>query len=177
VADVLTGKVNPAGRLPITFPMHEAQLPLSYWHLPTGRGDDYHNLSGEPLFPFGFGLSYAQFTYSNLLLAKPAIKAGEKTSVEVTVQNTGNYDGEEVVQLYLRDELASVARPMLELKAFKRIFLRSGEKQSVRFDIDPEMLQMWNGNNQRVLEPGDFRVMIGASSKDLRLKATLSVLP
>jgi len=177
VADVLTGKVNPAGRLPITFPVHEAQLPLSYWHLPTGRGDDYHNLSGEPLFPFGFGLSYTRFAYSDLKLAQNTLKAGEKTWVEVTVENTGSYDGEEVVQLYLRDELATVVRPLLELKAFKRIFLRSGQKQTLRFDIDPEMLQMWNSNNERVLEPGDFRIMVGASSKDLRLKTTLTVLP
>jgi beta-glucosidase len=177
VADVLTNKLRPAGRLPITFPVHEAQLPLSYWHLPTGRGDDYHNLSGEPLFPFGFGLSYTQFSYTNLQLAKPTIKAGETNTAEVTVQNTGNFDGEEVVQLYLRDELASVARPMLELKAFKRVFLRSGQKQTLRFDINPEMLHMWNSKNERVLEPGDFRIMIGASSKDLRLKTTLTVLP
>ena len=127
--------------------------------------------------PFGFGLSYTRFAYSDLKLAQNTLKAGEKTWVEVTVENTGSYDGEEVVQLYLRDELATVVRPLLELKAFKRIFLRSGQKQTLRFDIDPEMLQMWNSNNERVLEAGDFRIMVGASSKDLRLKTTLTVLP
>jgi beta-glucosidase len=177
VADVLTGKMNPAGRLPISFPIHEAQLPLSYWHLPTGRGDGYHNLSGEALFPFGFGLSYTQFAYSNLRLASSTLKPHEKTTVELAVQNTGSVDGEEVVQLYLRDELASVARPVLELKAFQRIFLRSGQQQTVRFEIEPDMLYLWNVDNERVLEPGDFSIMIGASSKDLRLKTLLTVLP
>lgn len=175
VADVLAGKVNPAGRLPITFPVHEAQLPLSYWHLPTGRGDDYHNLSGEPLFPFGHGLSYTRFAYSNLQLSKPAIRKGEAATISFTLTNTGQLAGEEVVQLYLRDELASVARPLMELKGFERIALRPGESRTVSFVITPEMLEMWNAQEERVIEAGDFRIMIGASSKDLRLKTTLKV--
>ena len=175
VADVLLGKRNPAGRLPITFPVHESQLPLSYWHLPTGRGDDYHNLSGEPLFPFGYGLSYTSFTYSNLQLSSSTIKAGETAELSVDIRNTGTMDGDEVVQLYIRDELASLARPVMELKAFERITLRKGESKTVRFRITPAMLSMIQLDGNRVLEPGDFRLMLGTSSKDLRLKTTLRV--
>jgi beta-glucosidase len=175
VADVLTGKENPAGRLPITFPVYEAQLPLSYWHLPTGRGDDYHNLSGEPLFPFGYGLSYTCFLYSNLSLENSTIKKGESTQVTCTVSNAGAYDGDEVVQLYLRDELASLARPVMELKGFQRIHLRKGESRKVSFAITPDMLEMFDAKGKRVIEPGDFRVMIGSSSRDLKLKSTLKV--
>ncbi len=175
VADILTGKENPAGRLPITFPQHEAQLPLSYWHLPTGRGDDYHNLSGQPLFPFGYGLSYTRFQYSNLQLAKDSIASGETTRLTFTLTNTGDYDGDEVVQLYVRDELASVARPVMELKGFQRISLKKKETKTVQFDITPEMLEMLNAQNQTVIEAGDFRIMIGASSRDIRLKTTLNI--
>jgi len=176
VADILTGKTNPSGRLPITFPLHEAQLPLSYWHLPTGRGDDYHNLTGQPLFPFGFGLSYTRFLYNNLKLEKDSIRVGETTRVSFTLTNTGNFDGEEAVQLYLRDELASLARPVMELKGFQRVLLKKGEKKTVFFDITPDMLEMLNAENKMVIEPGSFRVMIGASSKELTLKTTLHVL-
>jgi beta-glucosidase len=175
VADILTGKENPAGRLPITFPLHEAQLPLSYWHLPTGRGDDYHNMSGQPLFPFGYGLSYTRFQYSNLQLEKDSLASGETTRLTFTLTNTGNYDGDEVVQLYVRDELASVARPVMELKGFQRIFLKKQETKTMYFDITPDMLKMLNAKNQTVIEPGDFRIMIGASSRDIRLKTTLNI--
>lgn len=177
VADVLLGKQNPAGRLPISFPVHESQLPLSYWHLPTGRGNDYHNLSGEPLFPFGHGLSYTQFQYSQLALSAPAIGPADTVIVSCTVTNTGPADGEEVVQLYIRDELASIARPLLELKGARRLALKKGESKQVQFRVGPEELQLWNADLQRVVEPGDFRIMIGASAKDLRLKTTLRVLP
>jgi beta-glucosidase len=175
VADVLFGDYNPAGRLPITFPVHEAQLPLVYNHKPTGRGDDYHNLSGEPLFPFGYGLSYAQFEYSNLQLDKKIISANESTTVRCTIRNTSKLAGDEVVQLYIRDMLASVARPVLELKGFQRIHLQPGESKEVSFTISPTLLQMLNLEMQTVVEPGDFRIMVGASSKDLRLKEVLTV--
>jgi beta-glucosidase len=175
VADVLTGKVSPAGRLPVTFPVHEAQLPLSYWHLPTGRGDDYHNLSGEPLFPFGFGLSYTTFEYSDLRLSDTVMKAGDTAWVSLTVKNTGRFDGDEVVQLYVRDELASVSRPVMELKAFQRISLRRGMSEQVKLAITPEMLTMWGADMKERIEPGDFRIMVGASSKDIRWKGTLRV--
>lgn len=176
VAAILTGKENPAGRLPITFPLHEAQLPLSYWHLPTGRGDDYHNLSAQPLFPFGFGLSYTHFQYNNIRLEKDSIAQGETTRLTFSLSNTGDYDGEEVVQLYLRDELASVARPVMELKGFQRISLKKGETKTLHFDITPDMLSMLNAQNQTVTEPGDFRIMIGASSRDIHLKTTLRLV-
>lgn len=176
IADILTGRDNPSGRLPVTFPVHEAQLPLGYNHLPTGRGDDYNNLSGEPLFPFGYGLSYTNFEYSNLRLNKTMIRKGESVRVSFTVTNTGNYDGEEVVQLYLRDELASMARPVMELKGFQRIEVKRKESREVFFEITPEMLQMVNLKNLKAVEPGSFRVMIGSSAKELKLKATLEVM-
>lgn len=175
VADVLFGDYNPAGRLPITFPVHEAQLPLVYNHKPTGRGDDYHNLSGLPLFPFGYGLSYSNFEYSNLQLDKKVIGTDGSTIVRCTIKNTGKQAGDEVVQLYIRDLLASVARPVMELKGFQRIYLQPGESKEVVFSITPAMLQMLNKEMKTVVEPGDFRIMIGASSRDFRLKETLTV--
>lgn len=175
VANVLFGDYNPAGRLPITFPIHESQLPLYYNHKPTGRGDDYNNLTGKPLFPFGYGLSYTSFKYSNMVFEKQQINPDESTTVRFTVTNTGNFDGDEVVQLYIRDLFASVARPVLELKGFDRIHLKKGESKEVRFQITPELLSMLNEQMERVVEPGDFRVMIGASSNDIRLRGNLNV--
>lgn len=175
VADVLFGDYNPAGRLPITFPVAEGQLPLVYNHKPTGRGDDYVNLTGQPLFPFGYGLSYTQFDYDDLRLDKQRISVGDTTIVYFNVKNTGGVEGDEVVQLYIRDELASVARPITELKGFQRIHLRSGESQALRFVIGPDMLSMLDKDMKSVVEPGDFRIMIGASSKDIRLRGILNV--
>ncbi|WP_167618653.1 glycoside hydrolase family 3 C-terminal domain-containing protein [Maribellus sediminis] len=175
VADVLFGNYNPAGRLPITFPVHESQLPLYYNHKPTGRGDDYHNLTGKPLFPFGYGLSYTTFEYSDFSFSKAQIAPNETATVSFKLTNTGNYDGDEVVQLYIRDLFASVARPVMELKGFNRIHLKKGESRTVSFDITPEMLTMLNEQMERVVEPGDFRIMIGASSNDIRLRGILNV--
>jgi beta-glucosidase len=176
VAEVLFGDYNPAGRLPITFPVFEGQLPLVYNHKPTGRGDDYMNLTGQPLFPFGFGLSYTQFEYSDIALADRTITKTGSTQVSVRVKNTGHMPGDEVVQLYLRDELASVARPLRELKAFRRIHLQAGGSKTVTFTIDPEMLSMYDQGMNRVVEPGEFRIMIGASSKDIRQRIILNVV-
>jgi beta-glucosidase len=173
VAEVLFGKYNPAGRLPITFPVHEGQLPLIYNHKPTGRGDDYLNLSGQPLFPFGFGLSYASFAYSDLMIIKD--KERDSFTATFNLTNAGKMDGDEVVQLYIRDLLASVARPVTELKGFSRITLKAGETRQISFNITPEMLQMLDINLKKVVEPGDFRIMIGASSKDIRLSGTIRV--
>jgi len=175
IAAVLFGDDNPAGRLPITFPAHEAQLPLVYNHKPTGRGDDYNNLSGLPLFPFGYGLSYTSFDYSELKLAKTSIGKNESTAVSFTISNTGKQAGDEVVQLYIRDMLSSVARPVMELKGFQRVHLKAGETKTVSFVITPEMLSMLDINLKQVVEPGDFRIMIGASSRDIRLNETLKV--
>lgn len=175
VADVLFGDYSPAGRLPITFPVHESQLPLYYNHKPTGRGDDYYNLTGQPLFPFGYGLSYTSFEYSNLHIYRDTISANETSIVRFKVRNTGKYAGDEVVQLYLRDVLASVARPVIELKGFQRVTLQPGEEKELAFEVTPELLTMLDANLNPVVEPGDFRVMIGASSKDIRLRGFIHV--
>jgi len=175
VAHTLFGDYSPAGRLPITFPVNEAQLPLVYNHKPTGRGDDYNNLSGLPLFPFGFGLSYTTFEYSDMHLTKNNIGVNDSTTVHCEVKNTGTVESDEVVQLYIHDELASVSRPVMELKGFQRIHLMPGESKNVSFTITPELLKMLNDKMQWVVEPGDFRIMIGASSRDIRLKGTLTV--
>jgi len=175
VADVLFGDYNPAGRLPITFPIDESQLPLYYNHKPTGRGDDYVNLSGKPLFPFGYGLSYTTFKYSDLKIKSPVINADQTTSISFKLTNTGNYDGDEVVQLYIKDLYASVARPLMELKGFKRIHLKKGETKEISFIITPEMLSMLDEYLNLLVEPGEFRLMIGASSNDIRLTENLIV--
>ncbi len=175
VADVLFGNYNPAGRLPVTFPASEAQLPLVYNHKPTGRGDDYYNLSGLPLFPFGFGLSYTTFNYSDIHLEKNYINKNDSVKVYCTIKNTGNIAGYEVVQLYIHDILASVSQPVMQLKGFQRIHFNAGESKQITFTITPQMLSILNKDLQTVIEQGDFRIMIGASSRDIRLKETLTV--
>ena len=175
VADVLFGDYNPAGRLPVTFPLHEGQLPLVYNHKPTGRGDDYHNLSGLPLFPFGFGLSYTSFQYSSATLDNSTIGSQGSARLSFEVENTGAYAGDEVCQLYIRDVLASIARPVMELKGFQRVHLAKGEKKTVTFWITAEMLSMFDKNMREVVEPGEFQIMVGSSSRDIRLKTALMV--
>ncbi len=176
VSDFLFGELNPSGKLPITFPMNEAQLPLVYNHQPTGRGNDYNNLSGQPLFPFGFGLSYTQFTYSGIQLERPEISKTEKTTVRFKLKNTGTRDGDEVVQLYIKDVLSSVVRPVQELKGFQRIHLKAGEEKEVSFEITPELLEQLDEKLKPIVEAGEFRIMIGSSSRDLPLKTNLKVL-
>jgi len=173
VADVLFGRYNPAGRLPVTFPQAGGQLPLTYYHKPTGRGDDYADLSGKPLFPFGFGLSYTTFEYGNLELSKDTITPGDSVILRFRVKNTGSVAGEEVCQVYLRDELASVARPVKELKAFRRIHLLPGETREVVLTLGKDLFSMLNREMKRVVEPGAFTVMVGASSEDIRLRRIL----
>ncbi|UJH68496.1 glycoside hydrolase family 3 protein [Allomuricauda sp. SCSIO 65647] len=175
VADVLFGDYNPAGRLPITFPMHEAQLPLYYNHKPTGRGDDYRDLSGKPLFPFGYGLSYSTFEYSDLVVDIKEINKEGIATYRFKVTNTGEHDGDEVVQLYIRDLIASVTRPVMELKGFQRIHLKKNETKEVAFSITPEMLTMLDENMNEVVESGEFRIMIGSASNDIRLRDILTV--
>jgi len=175
VADILFGNYNPAGRLPITFPQHEGQLPLVYNHKPTGRGDDYNNLPGQPLFPFGFGLSYTTFEYSDFRFSKNNIDKSDSVQVFVTIKNTGSRDGDEVVQLYTRDMLASVARPVMELKGFQRVHIKAGEAKTISFLINPDMLSLLDVNLKRIVEPGAFKIMIGASSTDIRAMSTLTV--
>jgi beta-glucosidase len=175
VADVLFGDYNPAARLPITFPMAEGQLPLSYNHKPTGRGDDYVDLTGMPLFPFGFGLSYTRFEYTDLRVDPAEIGPAGAAVIRCTVKNAGARAGDEVVQLYVRDVLASVARPVMELKGFERVHLGPGEARDVSFAIGPGHLSMLDRDLRAIVEPGAFRVMVGGSSKDIRLRGELVV--
>jgi beta-glucosidase len=148
-----------------------------YNHKPTGRGDDYLDLTGQPLFPFGYGLSYTTFEYSDLVIGRPSMGVTDSTTVRCTVRNTGTKAGDEVVQLYLHDELASVARPVTELKGFARVRLQPGEARDVEFAITPAMLSVLDRDLVSVVEPGDVRVMIGASSKDIRLRGYLTLVP
>ena len=175
VADVLFGNYNPAGRLPITFPMAEGQLPLRYNHKPTGRGDDYLDLTGQPLFPFGFGLSYAQFDYSALAIDPASSDASGTVRIRCTVRNVSSVPGDEVVQLYVRDVLASVARPVMELKGFQRIHLAPGEVKEVTLELPVERLRFLDRDMRWVVEPGTYRIMVGSSSKDIRLRGELTV--
>ena len=177
VAEVLFGDYCPGGRLPITFPEVVGQVPLYYNHKPTGRGDDYLDLSGKPLFPFGYGLSYTSFSYSDLQIMPGEIRSDGSAHVSFTVTNTGDVTGDEVVQLYIRDLVATRTRPVMELKGFRRITLRPGASQRVSFDIGFEHLSMLDGLLRRVVEPGDFKIMIGSSSADIRLRDFLKVEP
>lgn len=175
IADVLLGKVNPSGKLSATFPQNVGQIPVYYNHKNTGRPlpegqwfqkfkSNYLDVSNEPLFPFGFGLSYTTFDYRNLKLSDSVLTAGGKLTVSVEVTNSGNYDGAEVVQLYLRDMVGSVTRPVKELKGFQKIFLKKGETRSVEFTLTEKDLRFYNGELKFVSEPGDFRVFVGTSS-------------
>lgn len=176
IADVLFGDYNPGGRLPITFPKTVGQLPLYYNPKPSGRVYDYVDLRGvQNLFPFGYGLSYTSFEYSNLRIWPDKIKPDGRVKIRLDLKNVGRYGGDEVVQLYIRDPLASVARPVKELKRFKRVSLEPGEKKTVEFTLGPEELAFFDVNMNLTVEPGLFEVMIGASSEDIRLKGTFEV--
>jgi len=186
IADVLFGDYNPSAKLPISFPRSVGQIPIYYSHFNTGRpaGNDddknyrssYNDLSIYPKYEFGYGLSYTRFQYSDLRLSKHRMKANEKIEISLTISNTGTYDGEEVVQLYLRDKVGSIVRPVQELKDFAKIKLRAGESKTIRFTIDKGKLSFYNQQLQWVAEPGDFELMIGASSRDIRLKDHFELL-
>ena len=169
IADILFGNYNPGGKLPITFPADVGQLPLNYNHKPTGRVDDYVDLTGEALFPFGYGLSYTTFEYRDLVFKGQVSGTAEPTIATFKVRNTGNMAGDEVVQLYITDVWSSVSRPVIELKGFQRISLQPGEEREIEFEIGYDQLSMLDRNMNRVVEPGEFRVMIGSSSRDIRL--------
>jgi beta-glucosidase len=175
VADVIYGDYNPAGRLPLTWPVFEGQLPLVYNHKPTGRGDDYVDLTGQPLFPFGFGLSYTTFEYSNLSITPAQIGPNDTATVRLRVKNSGARAGDEVVQLYVKDLLASIARPVIQLERFTRISLAPGEEKEVVFTLGPEQLRMLDRDLKWIVEPGTSRVLVGASAKDIRLRGDLTV--
>jgi beta-glucosidase len=167
IADVLFGDYNPAGRLPFTWPHCEGQLPLYYNVKPSGRVYDYVNATGAPLYPFGHGLSYTKFEYSNLKIQ--VLEEGRLVKVSATVRNAGEREGDEVVQLYVRDAVASVARPLKELRGFKRVHLKPGEATTVEFTLMPDDLAFYDQRMRRIVEPGTFIVMVGSSSEDIRL--------
>lgn len=175
VAKVLFGAENPSGKLPVTFPMEEGQLPLTYNHHPTGRGNDYHDLSGEPLYPFGFGLSYTTFEMSDLQVNKTKYSDHETITAKIWVKNTGSKAGSEVVQLYVKDLLASVSRPVIELKGLKKVRLNPGESKQVTIEVPVKDLQFLNENMKWMVEKGTYRIMVGNSSKNLPLKMNIEV--
>lgn len=175
VAKVLFGAENPSGKLPITFPVEEGQLPLTYNHHPTGRGNDYHDLSGEPLYPFGFGLSYTTFEISDLQLDKTKYSENETITAKVWVKNTGSKAGSEVIQLYVKDLLASVSRPVIELKGLKKVHLNPGESKQVTIEVPVKDLQFLDENMKWIVEKGTYRIMVGNSSKNLPLKKNIEV--
>ncbi|MGQ9479243.1 MAG: glycoside hydrolase family 3 N-terminal domain-containing protein [Thermoproteota archaeon] len=173
IADVLFGDYNPAGRLPITWPHHEGQLPLYYNYKPSGRVYDYVNMTGAPLFPFGHGLSYTRFQYSNL-----KVSVDESTwmfKISIDVENTGELDGDEVVQLYVRDIVSTIARPVKELKRFERVYIKRGEKKTVSFTLNPDDFAYYDSVMRRFVEPGEFEIMIGSSSENIRLKTIIKI--
>ncbi|MES2347977.1 MAG: glycoside hydrolase family 3 C-terminal domain-containing protein, partial [Pseudomonadota bacterium] len=166
-ADLLFGRANPGGKLPVSIARSVGQLPIFYNHKPSARRG-YIDGSTKPLYPFGFGLSYTTFDISEPRLVKASIAVGESTKVEVDVTNTGKLAGDEVVQLYIRDDISSVTRPVLELKGFQRVTLKPGEKRTLSFDIKPSDLWFFNTEMVRVVEPGSFTIHVGPDSVKLK---------
>jgi beta-glucosidase len=186
IADVLFGDVNPSGKLTTTWPQHVGQLPLYYAHKNTGRPlaegqwfqkfrSNYLDVSNDPVYPFGYGLSYSSFSYSDIQLSGTLLKGNQPLQAAVTVTNTGKYDGKEVVQLYIRDMVGSVTRPVKELKGFQKIELKAGESKKVTFTITPEDLKFYapqaaNNNDLKYdWEAGEFTIMIGGNSRDVKM--------
>jgi beta-glucosidase len=175
IADVLFGDVNPGGKLPVTWPRAVGQVPIYYNHMNTGRPPEANNrytskyldVAWTPQFPFGYGLSYTQFKITNLQLSATRMRLGGNLTVTVDVENVGKRSGDEVVQLYVRDTAASMTRPVKELKGFQRVTLQPGEKKHLEFVLTPEQLGFWNREMRFVVEPGEFKVMVGSNSEDL----------
>ena len=186
IANVLFGDYNPSGKLPITFPREVGQIPIYYNHFSTGRPakdenttnyvSAYIDLKNSPKFPFGYGLSYTKFDYSGLKLSSTKIKSNETIKVSFQLSNVGKVAGEEVVQLYLKDKFGSVVRPVLELRDFQKVKLNAGETKTIEFTIDKEKLSFYNDKLEWTAEPGDFEVMIGASSADIKLKSDFELV-
>ncbi len=178
IADVLFGAQNPSGKLPATFPRSVGQIPVYYNHLNTGRPWDgvsdnkfksnYLDESNDPLYPFGFGLSYTTFDYSDIRLSKTNLTGNESLTATVTLKNTGGYEGEEVVQLYIGDHVATISRPVKELKDFIRVTLKPGESKELSFIITPEMLKFYNSQLKYDWESGEFNIYIGTNSRDVK---------
>jgi len=179
IADVLLGKVNPSGKLTATFPQNVGQIPIYYNHKNTGRPlpegkwfqkfrSNYLDVSNEPLYPFGYGLSYTKFEYGDLKLSSSEAKGNQSVTASITLKNTGKYDGSEVVQLYIRDLVGTVTRPVKELKDFQKITLKAGESKDVSFTITPEELKFYNADLKYDWEPGEFVIMVGGNSRDVK---------
>ena len=180
IADILFGKINPGGKLPMTFPRTEGQIPIYYNHYNTGRPaknntdrnyvSAYIDLDNDPAYPFGFGLSYTTFQYSDVNVSATQLKGNQTLTASVTLTNSGNYDGEEVVQLYIRDLVGKVVRPVKELKGFQKIFLKKGESKTVSFNITPEDLKFYDDELNFDWESGEFDIMIGTNSAQVQTK-------
>lgn len=175
ISDVLFGDYNPSGKLTMSFPYAVGQIPVYYNHKNTGRPENstrfsskYIDIPNEPLYPFGYGLSYTKFNYSEINLSSNTLKLGNSITAKVTITNTGDFDGEEVVQLYIRDIVASVTRPVKELKGFEKIFLRKGESKEIEFTINSDMLSFFDVNMLYKAEIGDFKLFIGTNSKEVK---------
>lgn len=178
IADALLGKVNPSGKLSMSFPQNVGQIPIYYNHKNTGRPltgkwfskfqSNYIDVSNEPLYPFGYGLSYTNFEYGDVKLSSNILKGNQKLIVSVNVKNTGAVTGKEVVQLYIRDEVGTITRPVQELKGFNKIELAPGESKEVSFEITPELLKFYNSDLKFDWEAGDFQIMLGPNSKEVK---------
>jgi beta-glucosidase len=185
IADVLFGNYNPSGKLTMSFPRNVGQIPVYYNHENTGRPQpegpgqkfrsNYLDVSNDPLFPFGYGLSYTNFSYGDISLSKKQMHANETLAVKCTITNSGNYDGEETVQLYVQDVYASIAQPVKQLKSFQKIFLKKGEKRELNFKLTTQDLKFFNQDLKPVFEPGDFNVFVGTNSRDVQ-KASFTLL-
>ncbi|MDA3867598.1 MAG: glycoside hydrolase family 3 C-terminal domain-containing protein [Salinivirgaceae bacterium] len=173
-ADIIFGDVNPSGKLTITFPRSVGQLPMYYNHKPSAQFMDYVSESTTPLYPFGYGLSYTSFTYSNMQISSTTMKPNDTVTMSVDVTNSGKIRGDEIVQMYIRDKVSSVTRPIMELKGFERITLEPNQTITVQFTIDKSKLAFWDYNMKYTVEPGEFDVMVGKSSADL-MKLTLRI--
>jgi beta-glucosidase len=176
IAEILYGKVNPSGKLPVTIPRHVGQIQMIYNHKPSMYFHPYAIGESTPLFPFGYGLSYTKYAYSNLTTSKTILNNKDEVEVSVELENKGNRAGEEIVQLYIRDIFSSATRPVKELKDFKRVALKPGEKKKISFTLPTSKLAFYDKNMEWKVESGDFEIMVGASSADDDLlKTTVNV--
>jgi beta-glucosidase len=187
IAGILTGKVNPSGRLPVTFPQSVGHVPVFYNHKPTGRGDSRRGGSPEnpgtsyvfsttdPLYPFGFGLSYTQFEYSGLKISRRELSGTDTVKCSLNVRNTGKFAGKEVIQIYVNDKVSSVTTPVKVLKAFKKIAIAPGKTAALDFSVPCNELGLWDVNMNYVVEPGEYEIMAGASAEDIRLRDSVII--
>jgi beta-glucosidase len=184
IADIIFGDYNPSGKLPVTIPRHVGQLPVYYNHKPSktywleeGWGNSYADLENQPLWEFGYGMSYTDFTYSDLQISPEKSKSGKSIQVSLKVANAGEREGSEIVQLYLRDVKSTVVRPVKELKGFRKVKLSPNEEVVIEFELMPEDLSMYDRNMNRIIEPGVFGVMIGSSSEKIHLNGNFEIIP